>query len=276
MPTNPPHLRPPELPLHETLHAYADVKKARGEPTFCVQVGANDGKTNDPVHRYLTGYGWRGLLVEPLVDVFEQELKKTYAGFPNVTLANVALAPTNGSLPLYRVAISRARWATGLSGFRRDNLENHIANGYIEKKAKAEGVAMPSAPNDVIEVVRVPTKTVATLLTEHKVDRFDVLCIDTEGFDFEVLKLFDFKAQRPEFVLFESKNLADDDYVAAKKMLADAGYRLFWNNGDTFAVRLGTPGETASDKVRSPVRSVIRQARGFARKVKRLLLSGRR
>ena len=97
------------------------MKKARGEPTFCVQVGANDGKTNDPVHRYLTGYGWRGLLVEPLVDVFEQELKKTYAGFPNVTLANVALAPTNGSLPLYRVAISRARWATGLSGFRRDN-----------------------------------------------------------------------------------------------------------------------------------------------------------
>ena len=187
MPTNPPHLRPPELPLHETLLAYADIKKARSEPTFCVQVGANDGRTNDPVHPYLTGYGWRGLLIEPLVDVFEQELSKTYAGYPNVTLANVALAPTNGNLPLYRVAISRARWATGLSGFRRDNLENHIANGYIEKKAKAEGVAMPSDPDDVIEVVQVPTKTVATLLSEHKVDQFDVLCIDTEGFDFEVL-----------------------------------------------------------------------------------------
>jgi FkbM family methyltransferase len=268
VPTNPPHLRPPELPLHETLQTYADVKKARGETVFCIQIGANDGKTNDPVHRYLTGYGWRGLLVEPLVDVFEQDLKKTYANYSNVTLVNVALAPTDGSLPLYRVAVSRARWATGLSSFRRENLENHIANGYIEKKAKAEGVAMPSDPNDVIEVVQVPTMTVVALLKENKVDQFDVLCIDTEGFDFEVLKLFDFKTHRPDFVLFESKNLADDDYVAAKTMLGDAGYRLYWHNGDTFAVHQGTAGEIASEKMRAPLRVALRQARSFARKVK--------
>jgi FkbM family methyltransferase len=257
--------------MHETLQAYAEIKKARGEAAFCVQVGANDGKTNDPVYRYLTGYGWRGLLVEPLVDVFEQELKKTYSGYPNVTLANVALAPTNGSLPLYRVAISRARWATGLSGFRRENLENHIANGYIEKKAKADGLAMPSDPNAVIEVVQVPTKTVATLLTDHKIDRFDVLCIDTEGFDFEILKLFDFNAHQPDFVLFESKNLADDDYIAAKNMLAGAGYTLYWDNGDTFALRRGTAGETAGAKVGHPIRAAVRRARTFARKVKRRL-----
>jgi FkbM family methyltransferase len=271
VPTNPPHLRPPLLPLHETLHAYADVKKARGEPTFCVQVGANDGKTNDPVHRYLTGYGWRGLLVEPLVDVFQQELTKTYSGYANVTLVNAALAPSNGSLPLYRVSVSRARWATGLSSFRRDNLENHIANGYIEKKAKAEGVALPANTDDWIESVAVRTTTVSDLLGENKVGAFDVLCIDTEGFDFEILKLFDFKTYRPDFVLFESKNLADDDYVAAKKMLTDAGYSLYWDNGDTFAVRRGTAGEVASGKVRSPIRSAIRQARSFARKVKRKL-----
>jgi FkbM family methyltransferase len=271
VPTNPPHLRPPELSLRETLQAYADVKKTRGEAAFCIQVGANDGKTNDPVYKYLTGYGWRGLLVEPLVDVFEQELQKTYAGYPNVTLVNAALAPTNGSLPLYRVAFSRARWATGLSSFRRENLENHIANGYIEKQAKAEGVALPSNPDQWIESVPVPTMTVDALFKKHNLSHFDVLCIDTEGFDFEILKLFDFKNHHPDFVLFESKNLADDDYVAAKKMLADAGYRLYWHNGDTFAVRQGTAGEIASDKVRDPIRAVLRQARTFARKVKRKL-----
>lgn len=271
MPTNPPHLRPPGLHLRETLQAYADVKKARGETAFCVQVGANDGKTNDPVYKYLTRYGWRGLLVEPLTDVFELQLQKTYADYPNVTLVNVALAPTNGSLPLYRVAFSRARWATGLSGFRRDNLENHIANGYIEKNAKEEGVALPSDPAQWIETVDVPTMTVEALLSKHNVGRFDVLCIDTEGFDFEILKLFDFKAYRPEFVLFESKNLSDDDYVAAKRILSDAGYRLYWHNGDTFAVRLGTAGETASDRQRNPVRKALRQARTFARNVKKKL-----
>jgi FkbM family methyltransferase len=261
--------------MRETLHAYADIKKARGENTFCFQVGANDGKTNDPVYRYLTGYGWRGLLVEPLVDVFQEQLQKTYAGYSNVTLVNVALAPTNGSLPLYRVAISRARWATGLSSFRRDNLENHIANGYIEKKAKAEGVAVPGDPGEWIEVVQVRTSTVAALLQENSVVQFDVLCIDTEGFDFEILKLFDFKTHQPDFVVFESKNLADGDYVAAKKMLTEAGYRLYWDNGDTFAVRAGTSAEVASDKVRNPVRVVLRQARSFARKIKHKLRSAR-
>jgi FkbM family methyltransferase len=271
MPTNPPHLRPPVLPMRETLHAYAEVKKARGLQTFCVQVGANDGKTNDPVYPYLTGYGWRGLLVEPLVDVFQQELTKTYSGCSNVTLVNAALAPINGSLPLYRVAVSRARWATGLSSFRRDNLENHIANGYIEKKAKADGVALPSNTDDWIETVQVRTTTVADLLGENNVGQFDVLCVDTEGFDFEILKLFDFKIYRPDFVLFESKNLADGDYIAAKNMLTENGYILYWDNGDTFGVRRGTAGETASEKHRNPIRTALRTARSFARKVKRKL-----
>jgi FkbM family methyltransferase len=221
----------------------------------------------------LTGYGWRGLLVEPLVDVFQLELQKTYGGYPNVTLVNVALAPSNGSLPLHRVAVSRARWATGLSSFRRESLENHIANGYIERKARAEGVAVPSDPNELIEVVQVPTMTVATLLAENEVNQFDVLCIDTEGFDFEILKLFDFSAYRPDFVLFESKNLADDDYIAAKGTLVDAGYNLYWDNGDTFAVRKGTSGEIASDKVRNPIRVALRKTRSIARKVKRRLHS---
>jgi FkbM family methyltransferase len=269
-------LRPPELPLHETLHTYADVKRARGQSTCCVQIGANDGKTNDPVYRYLTEYGWRGLLVEPLVDVFQQQLKKTYADYPNVTLVNVALASVNGSLPLYRLAISRARWATGLSSFRREHIEHHIEVGYVETKAKAEGVVLPNDPNEWIEVVQVQTKTVASLLTENNIEQFDVLCIDTEGFDFEVLKLFDFNTHKPEFVVFESKNLADNDYVGAKQMLSAAGYQLYWCNGDTFAVRRGTPGEIATEKVRSPFRTAVRRARMLARNLKRRLSSTRR
>jgi FkbM family methyltransferase len=261
--------------MRETLRAYAGIKKSRGEEVFCLQVGANDGKTNDPVYPYFVGYGWRGLLVEPLVDVFEQSLKHTYAGYSNVALVNAALAPTEGSLPFYRVAISRARWATGLSSFRRENLENHIANGYIEEKAKAEGVLMPSNPLDVIEVVQVATMTVTSLLAKHGVTRFDVLCIDTEGFDFEILKLFDFKAYRPDFVVFESKNLSDSDYSAAKAMLADAGFVLYWDKGDTFGVRPGTSAERAVGRVRNPIRVAFRRARSVAGRVKRKLRSGR-
>ena len=65
--------------------------KKNGKNVFCFQVGANDGRTNDPVHKYFRDYGWKGLLVEPQADVFNNELIKTYANNKNVILENVAI-----------------------------------------------------------------------------------------------------------------------------------------------------------------------------------------
>jgi len=241
MPTNPPHLRPPEAPLREYLRYYARRKQRLGEPVFCFQVGANDGRTNDPVHPYFKSYGWAGLLVEPLVDVFEHELKKTYAGNPRVKMENVALAQMQGQLPLYRVAISKSRWATGLSSFRRENIQSHIDNGYIQRRAKEEGIAVPNDPSQIIETVQVPVVTVDQLLAKHSITDFDVLCIDVEGFDFEILKLVDFDRFKPEVVLFESKNLSDADYVQAKELLSKHGFFLYWERGDTLATKIKFP-----------------------------------
>ena len=266
MPTNPPHLRPPEAPLREYLRYYARRKQRLGEPVFCFQVGANDGHTNDPVHPYFKHFGWSGLLVEPLVDVFENELTKTYEGNPRVRLENVALAQTQGQLPLYRVAISKARWATGLSGFRRENIQSHIDNGYIQRRAKEEGIVVPDDPNQIIETVQVAVVTVEQLLARHAVTHFDVLCIDTEGFDFEILKLVDFDRFKPEVVLFESKNLSDTDYAQAKALLGQHGYFLYWERGDTLATKIKfSQIEIAKARVRIPLRAVRDRVRAIAR-----------
>lgn len=266
MPTNPPHLRPPEAPIREYLRYYARRKQRLGEPVFCFQVGANDGHTNDPVHPYFTRFGWSGLLVEPLVDVFENELKKTYAGNPRVRMENVALAQAQGQLPLYRVAISKSRWATGLSGFRRENIQSHIDNGYIQRRAREEGIVVPDDPNRIIETVQVAVVTVEQLLAKHAVTHFDVLCIDTEGFDFEILKLVDFARFKPEVVLFESKNLSDADYTQAKAMLGAHGYFLYWDRGDTLATKIKFPQfERAKALVRIPLRAVRDRVRAIAR-----------
>ena len=78
--------------------------------------------------------------------------------------------------------------------------------------------------------------TVDGLLSRHQVERFDVLCIDTEGYDYEILRLVDLRRYRPEVVLFESNNLSEQDFAAAHRLMAEQGYRLFWENGDTLAV----------------------------------------
>ncbi len=241
MANNPRHLRPPLTSTYDFLRYYADSKKKKGEKVFCFQVGANDGKTNDPVYRYFAEYDWSGLLVEPQIDVFEQGLTKTYQGNPRTILENVALGSRPGELPFYRVAISKARWATGLSSFDRKSLEGHIENGYILRKAREEGVEIPSEMNKLIEEVKVPTMRVEDLLQKHHIAHFDVLCIDTEGYDFEILKLVDFKKYQPEVIFFESKNLSDADFGEAKKLLSGHGYQMFWEKGDTLTIRYHYP-----------------------------------
>jgi len=266
MPTDPPHLRPLEVDSRELLRQYARWKQWRRESVFCLQVGANDGITNDPVNRFLQHGGWSGLLVEPLVDVFADELSVTYAGNPRVILENVALAPMAGTLPFYRVSVSRARWATGLSTFRRETIEKHIENGYIATKARVEGIEVPSDPAELIEELQVECMTVEKLLAKHAVESFQVLCIDTEGFDFEILKLVDLARYRPEFLLFESKNLSDADHTQALSRLRGLGYTLFWDNGDTVAttmpytllVRIGAALERTARNRLGPVRRWLR------------------
>jgi FkbM family methyltransferase len=125
-------------------------------------------------------------------------------------------------MPFYRVAISKARWATGLFSFDLKSIQGHI-----ERKAKEEGIEVPADSSKLIEKVEVPTLKVNDLLSKHHIQKFEVLCIDTEGYDFEILKLIDLKKYAPEVIFFESKNLIDEDFKQAKSMLIDLGYKLF-------------------------------------------------
>ena len=257
MANNPRHLRPQLTSIYSFLDFYANSMKKNGKNVFCFQVGANDGRTNDPVHKYFRDYGWKGLLVEPQADVFNNELIKTYANNKNVILENVALGKEEGQLSFYRVAISKARWATGLSSFDKKSLEGHIENGYIQRKAKDEGVEIPTDLSKLIEEVKVPTMKIDGLLGKHHIESFNFLCIDTEGYDFEVIKLIDLKKTHPEVILFESKNLSDKDFIEAKELLTSLGYTLFWEKGDTLAIKYEYP---------LPVK-VMHKVKAFIRKV---------
>lgn len=237
MPKNPRQLRPPLTSRDGFFLHYASSKKRRGERVFCLQIGANDGITYDPVHKYFRDYGWHGLLIEPQKDVYEQRLCKTYTNNDRVILENVALGNTEAALPFYRIALTDSIWATGLSSFDRRNIEAHLENGYIRNKAREEGIELPQDIDEIIETILVPTTTLNRLLEKHSISSINVVCIDTEGYDFEILKMIDFKKLSPEVVLFESKNLSDVDFVSAKKLLTSNGYSLFWEKGDTLAIK---------------------------------------
>ncbi len=239
MATNPRHLRPELTCLNKVVHYFAESTKS--DPVYCMQVGANDGKTNDPVHPCIIRYGWESILLEPDPHVFEHELKQTYAGCEHVRLENLAIAPEKGYRSFYRLAFSKARWATGLSSFNREHLERQVHKGYAASKAREHGDHLPANETDYIEKTKVRTDTFYGILSRHGFDRLDVLCIDTEGYDYEVLKSFDFSSLRPRLVLYESKDLSNEDFASSLKLLGSHGYRLFWQKGDTMAVTFKIP-----------------------------------
>ena len=41
----------------------------RKKEIFFIQIGANDGKSTDPLYRFVTELGWSGILVEPQPNV---------------------------------------------------------------------------------------------------------------------------------------------------------------------------------------------------------------
>lgn len=233
---------------------------------MCLQIGANDGTTSDPLHELFRSEGWHGLLVEPQPDVFEHGLKVAYANNDRVWLANVAIGPAEGTLPLYRIAFSRAEWASGLSSFSRDHIQAHIDRGYVTAQAARTGVSVPTEPHLQIEVVHVKVMTLEGLLANHSVKAVDLICIDTEGFDLEILKLVDFAAIDPEVILFESQNLTDADYQEALQLLAAQGFTLRWSFGDTLAYKVAySRGAEFMDAVKdSPGRGRRKVARIWA------------
>jgi len=77
-----------------------------------------------------------------------------------------------------------------------------------------------------------------TLLAKHRIDHVDLVQVDTEGFDYEILKMLWETPLRPPIINFESAHMSRDDKLACAEMLKRDGYRyLNIRHFDTLAVR---------------------------------------
>jgi FkbM family methyltransferase len=182
---------------------------------FVLQVGANDGATDDPVRASIQRYHWSGVLLEPLPDAFSR-LTATYRDHPQVALENAALASFDGTAEL---------WAPLKS------------NGVLASFDRAALMSRVPRHSSIVPIA-VRTVSMATLLRTHRVERLDLLQVDTEGFDFEVIRMLFLKSSlRPRLIRYEHLHLSNADRAACVQMLAREGYRLLPDGIDTIALR---------------------------------------
>ncbi len=211
--------------LPRTLAAFAD---AYPEAHFA-QVGANDGDHHDHLRPYVLGRGWRGVLVEPVPYLFER-LTANYGALDRLTLVNVAVGPADGRMPFFhlRDASEEERrtlpdWYDGVGSFNRDALLAHAAQ-------------IPDFAERIVER-EVETLRFETLWRRHGLGRLDLLLIDTEGYDWEIIRSVDLAGLAPRLVIYEHFHLSPEDRAACREHLRTAGYLVKEEGLDTLALR---------------------------------------
>lgn len=108
-----------------------------------IQVGANDGISHDPIHKFIKRDDWGGVLLEPQKQVFEDRLSKLYERHDDLHVLNAALGHRDGTTTLFKIGFSEARWATGLATFDRSVLEAAFESGHVARRCAKEGTPLP-------------------------------------------------------------------------------------------------------------------------------------
>ena len=214
--------------------------KARGrDDFFFVQVGANDGLANDAIHDFAVKLNLNGLVIEPQAAAFNA-LKANYAQANNLLFENVAISKEDGEQPLYTIRKDLAflQYVNQAASFRREHtvglLRHHIAK-QATPEVRQTFQEMRLTPEECIEAEMVKTFTFRSLLNKRNVSRFDFLQVDTEGFDFEVLKMAEIEKYKPSLINYEHEHLSADDKHASWDYLRQLNYRLFTHQGETAA-----------------------------------------
>lgn len=217
--------------LAEFIDAYS---KKKGKVNF-VQIGANDGFYNDPLYKFIKRDGWEGILLEPQPYVFNTFLKHLHKDNPSLHLINAALDYQDGERNIYRIAFSDSRWATGLTSFDKSVLEKVIASGYVARVTKRYGEKLPEKLSDYIKAEPVQCLSVESLLSKHPLKTFDWLQIDTEGYDYEIIKMFNIEKTQPAVIVYENFHLSAEDKAACEAYLIKNGYVLSQIRENTIA-----------------------------------------
>lgn len=191
-----------------------NVSNKRGKDFFFIQIGANDGiYSGDPIQNMIKELKWGGILVEPLKNVFSI-LKQSFKDRDNIIFENVAIDIKNGYKDFYSV-----KGYEVLSSFYKAVLLKTV-----KRKFK-------NFEEDDIIKTNIQTLTLEALANKHNVKNIDLLCIDTEGYDYEILKTINFNKRKPKTIIYEYVHLTKQDRVSAINLLKKNMYNYFDYNG---------------------------------------------
>jgi FkbM family methyltransferase len=209
-----------------------------GESTIktFVEIGANDGKKNDPLYYYIKKYGWIGILVEPDPANFKK-LKENYRGVEGLIFENMGIGPEPGEMLFYKIkniTDQEPGWYDQVGSFDKKTFLKNISYG---KGLDQRIVAEP------LTVIRFDE-----LLEKNNFPDVDLLHIDAEGFDYRILRSIDFAKNNIRMVLFESEWMTKAEMKEIVQYLRRHHYRVVRSGIDYAGVKKSKPDTTLNNR----------------------------
>jgi FkbM family methyltransferase len=185
-----------------------------------IQIGANDGISHDHVHNIIKKFKLESLLLEPIKKYYV-DLQNNYSNYENVRFENSALSINNEILFLYKVNPKYfnkyGTLSSGISSFYKEHLLKH---GIKKKHIIQEKVNQISFDE---------------LLKKYNISSFDLLLIDTEGYDCHIVNDFFLKIKkiRP-IIIFEWSHIKNIEFENTLNTIIDNNYSFFPIGNDIF------------------------------------------
>jgi FkbM family methyltransferase len=189
-----------------------------------IQVGANDGVFVDPLRKYVLRGNFRGILVEPQSDIF-QKLVSNYSDYKDkLIFKNIGISDEK-EINLYKLK----------SNFLPNDIyKSSVASSNKNITANQLGMAFRD-----IERIAVPCLTLDELIIENSFQEFDILQIDTEGYDLKILRTIDLAKYTPLIIQFEHGHLSLRDCSLITEYLNSNNYQIYWGGhmSDSVAIK---------------------------------------
>ena len=215
-----------------------------------VQIGANVGKTeNDQLWKFFTKHcvsdsstsqKIRAILIEPVSHLYDQ-LARNYAGYQGLSCLRAAVAECEGTKTFYRLregldlaACGLPPYAEQLGSFLRENMASLAVNDPKNPKL------LEFINANIIEEL-IPCLTLEKILEQNGMRELDFLQVDTEGYDYHILRSIDFTRHAPRYINYERIHLHTDE-APCRRLLLRHGYVLHDHGQDTFCLLGGRRG----------------------------------
>lgn len=202
-----------EVDLLESL-----IYKKNHKDFFFIQIGANNGRRFDPIYNVVQSLNLKGLVIEPVKDYYN-ELVENYKNSKVIPI-NRAIYEGNGKISIFRVKqdADLPEWSKGIASL---DPEHH-------KKSNTD---KENIVEEVVEAI-----TFEKLFKDYDVKNIDFLQIDTEGYDYNLLKLFPFEKFQPSIIHFEhglpNKIMNIEQISEITSLLLSFGYKTIMKEYD--------------------------------------------